>query len=108
MAKSAGDMSLAQQVPLLLTRAARRPILNRMVKYSEAELDGIFAALADPTRRKVLESLSQSEQPISELAAGHEMSLPGFMKHLQVLEDSGLIEREKEGRVVSCTLTARP
>ncbi|HEY3075805.1 MAG TPA: metalloregulator ArsR/SmtB family transcription factor [Burkholderiales bacterium] len=79
-----------------------------MVKYSEAELDGIFAALADRTRRKVMESLRKSAQPVSELAAGHEMSLPGFMKHLQVLEDCGLIEREKEGRVVSCTLTARP
>ena len=50
----------------------------------------MLSALADPTRRKVLASLSRSEQPVSELAAGHEMSLPGFMKHLQVLEDCGL------------------
>ena len=43
---------------------------------------------------------------MSELAAPHDMSLPGFMKHLRVLEDAGLIARSKEGRVVSCELSA--
>jgi DNA-binding transcriptional ArsR family regulator len=80
-----------------------------MVKYSDAELDAVFAALADPTRRGILESLSSDgELAVSELAAPHEMSLPGFMKHLRVLEDAGLIARSKEGRVVSCELDAAP
>src|SRR5687767_4296312 len=80
-----------------------------MVKYSDDALDSVFAALADPTRRAVLNSLAGSGgQAVSELAAPHGMSLPGFMKHLQVLEEAGLIERSKEGRVVSCELDAAP
>jgi DNA-binding transcriptional ArsR family regulator len=79
-----------------------------MVKYADDELDAIFAALADSTRRGILESLSAGELAVSELAAPHEMSLPGFMKHLRVLEDAGLVTRTKEGRVVSCALQARP
>lgn len=79
-----------------------------MVKYEDPALDRIFSALADPTRRGVLESLSGGELAVSELAAPSGMSLPGFMKHLRVLEDAGLISREKEGRVVSCELSAAP
>jgi DNA-binding transcriptional ArsR family regulator len=83
-------------------------ILNHMVNYSDGALDAVFAALADPTRRGILESLSGGDAPVSELAAPHDMSLPGFMKHLRVLEDAGLIARSKEGRVVSCELSAAP
>ena len=79
-----------------------------MVKYKHEALDAVFAALADPTRRGILESLSGGEQAVSELAAPHDMSLPGFLKHLRVLEASGLISRSKEGRVVSCELSAAP
>jgi DNA-binding transcriptional ArsR family regulator len=79
-----------------------------MVKYSDDELDTLFAALADRTRRHVLESLAGGERRVTELAAEHDMSLPGFMKHLRVLEAAGLIGREKEGRVVSCELSAAP
>ena len=79
-----------------------------MVKYADDELSEVFAALADPTRRAVLESLAGGTQGVSELAAPHGMSLPGFMKHLRVLEDAGLIARTKEGRVVSCELEAAP
>src|SRR6185503_6326338 len=79
-----------------------------MVKYEDATLDRVFSALADPTRRGVLDSLSGGSLGVSELAAPHGMSLPGFMKHLRVLEDAGLIAREKEGRVVSCELSAAP
>ncbi|MEO8163978.1 MAG: metalloregulator ArsR/SmtB family transcription factor [Betaproteobacteria bacterium] len=77
-----------------------------MVKYSDGSLDAVFAALADPTRRGILESLDAGSRPVSELAAPHGMSLPGFMKHLRVLEDAGLITRFKEGRVVNCSLAA--
>jgi DNA-binding transcriptional ArsR family regulator len=83
-----------------------------MVKYAAAQddpvLDRVFAALADPTRRGVLDALAGGSLGVSELAAPHGMSLPGFMKHLRVLEDAGLIAREKEGRVVSCELSAAP
>ena len=79
-----------------------------MVKYADEQLDSVFAALADSTRRGILESLSGGDLAVSELAAPHDMSLPGFMKHLRVLEDAGLVSRTKEGRVVSCTLSAAP
>jgi DNA-binding transcriptional ArsR family regulator len=79
-----------------------------MVKYEDEQLDAVFAALADRTRRKVLQSLDGGSKGVTELAAPHGMSLPGFIKHLKVLEDAGLIARSKEGRVVSCTLDAEP
>src|SRR3954469_17522293 len=79
-----------------------------MVKYSDEVLDSLFGALSDRTRRQVLQELESGERGVSELAAEHEMSLPGFMKHLRVLEDAGLIARTKEGRVVSCELDAEP
>jgi DNA-binding transcriptional ArsR family regulator len=79
-----------------------------MVKYADDQLDDIFAALSDRTRRKVLASLDEGSRPVTELASVHDMSLPGFMKHLRVLEDAGLLERTKEGRVVRCTLQPEP
>src|SRR5258706_6340011 len=79
-----------------------------MVKYEEPVLDRVFAELADPRRGGVLERLSGGSRAVSELAAPHGMSLPGFMKHLRVLQEAGLIAREKEGRVVSCELSAAP
>jgi DNA-binding transcriptional ArsR family regulator len=79
-----------------------------MVQYQDEVLDRVFSALSDPTRRHVLESLGQGSLAVSELAAPHGMSLPGFMKHLRVLEEAGLIARNKEGRVVSCELSAAP
>src|SRR6266853_1229742 len=82
------------------------------VKDSETEerkLDALFAALADSTRRGILETLSHGgDLAVSELAAPHDMSLPGFMKHLRVLENARLISRTKEGRVVNCELSAAP
>ena len=83
-------------------------ILNHMVKYKGPQLDAVFAALADSTRRGILESLSGGESGGERAGGAHDMSLPGFMKHLRVLEDAGLVERTKEGRVVSCELSAAP
>jgi len=79
-----------------------------MVKYSDKPLDAVFAALADPTRRQVVALLAGGSRPVTELSQPFPMSLPGFMKHLRILEDAGLIKREKEGRVVSCTLSSDP
>src|SRR5438105_8557035 len=78
--------------------------LNRMVNYSTGRLDTVFGALADPTRRAVLARLKRGERSIGELAEPFAMSLPGFIKHLSILEDAGLIVRSKSGRVVSCQL----
>jgi DNA-binding transcriptional ArsR family regulator len=71
-------------------------------------LDKVFWALSDGTRRDVLRQLGQGGATVTELAAPHGMSLPGFMKHLRVLEDAGLVTRLKEGRVVRCELAAEP
>ena len=79
-----------------------------MVKYNDAALDRVFAALADPTRRGILAALAAGSGPVSELAQPFGMSLPGFVKHLRVLEDAGLVAREKTGRVVTCELSAAP
>jgi len=63
------------------------------------QLDDVFQALADPTRRAVLERLSRGAAPVSELAQPFAMALPSFTQHLNVLEDSGLVTSQKAGRV---------
>lgn len=85
---------------------ARRTIVNHMVNYSA--LDTTFAALADPTRRAILASLTAGERSVSELAEPHEMSLPAVMKHLHVLEHAGLVWQKKTGRVRRCSLSFEP
>jgi DNA-binding transcriptional ArsR family regulator len=74
----------------------------------EQVLDRVFAALADATRREVVQRLMRGPATVTELAQPHGMSLPGFMKHLRVLEEAGLVSRSKEGRVVSCEFAAEP
>jgi DNA-binding transcriptional ArsR family regulator len=69
-----------------------------MVKHSPVSLDATFAALADPTRRRILESLSQQERRVKELAEPFAMSLPAVSKHLRVLESAGLLKRRRMGR----------
>jgi DNA-binding transcriptional ArsR family regulator len=74
-----------------------------------AKLDAVFAALSDSTRRAVLETLGQGgAHTVTELAQPHGMSLTGFMKHLRVLENAGLVSRTKEGRIVRCELSPLP
>ena len=91
-----------------LTNAHSSQILNHMVNNNSSPLDLVFAALSDATRRGVLVQLEGGAATVTELAQPHDMSLPGFMKHLAVLEAAGLIARSKEGRVVSCELDAAP
>ncbi len=69
-----------------------------MVQYSVA-LDRSFAALSDPTRRAILMRLGRAEASLGELSLGAEMTLTGLKKHVQVLEDAGLVTSEKRGRV---------
>jgi DNA-binding transcriptional ArsR family regulator len=74
-----------------------------MANYQPA-LDVIFHALADPTRRAVVQRLARGDASVSELASRFDMALPSFMKHIGVLEMSGLIGSKKVGRVRTCTL----
>jgi DNA-binding transcriptional ArsR family regulator len=75
-----------------------------MVIYQEATLDRLFGALANSTRRAILDRLTRTEQSVLELAGLFEMSQPAVTKHLNVLERAGLITRRKEGRYRYCTL----
>jgi DNA-binding transcriptional ArsR family regulator len=77
-----------------------------MVQYS-SDLDSVFTAVADSTRRGILERLGRREASISELAEQFEMTLTGLKKHVQILEDAGLVRTQKIGRVRTCTLGKR-
>ena len=68
------------------------------------ELDAVLRALADPTRRAVVERLTRSPAVVSELAAPFAMALPSLMQHLRVLEEAGVVTSEKHGRVRTVTL----
>jgi len=74
-----------------------------MAQYLD-ELDRTFHALSDPTRRAVLVRLGHGPATISELATPFDMTLPSFMKHIHLLEDSGWIRTKKLGRVRTCTI----
>jgi DNA-binding transcriptional ArsR family regulator len=78
-----------------------------MVQYQSARLDAAFAALADATRRGVLERLGRADASITDLAEKFDMSLTGMKKHVGVLEDAGLVVTEKVGRVRTCKLGPR-
>jgi DNA-binding transcriptional ArsR family regulator len=74
-----------------------------MVEY-DSRTDTVFRALADPTRRAIVERLAQGESTVGELAAPFAMSLAGASKHLGVLEEAGLVVRKKQGRERICSL----
>ena len=82
-------------------------IVNQMVKYSPS-LNRTFAALADPTRRRILADLARGEQCVTRLARPYAMSLPAISKHLRVLEKAGLLRRRRYGRVHEMQLEAKP
>jgi DNA-binding transcriptional ArsR family regulator len=71
-------------------------------------LSRVFHALADPTRRSVLERLSRGSAAVGELAEPFDMALPSFMQHLDVLEEGGLVSSRKEGRVRTYRMAAKP
>lgn len=77
-----------------------------MAQYLQ-QLDGVFHALADPTRREVLSRLGGGPASVSELAEPFEMALPSFMKHIHYLESTGWISTHKSGRVRTCVLERR-
>ena len=80
----------------------RSEILNSMVQYSR--IDRAFSALADPTRRVVVERLGAGSASISELAEPFGISLTGMKKHIRLLEEAELVKTEKVGRVRTCML----
>jgi DNA-binding transcriptional ArsR family regulator len=77
-----------------------------MVQY-HTSLDTAFAALADPTRRGILEQLGRGEASVSDLAGRFDMTLTGLKKHLGILEQSGLVTTRKVGRIRQCRLGTR-
>ena len=71
-------------------------------------LSSTFAALADPTRRAILERLADGDATVGELAEPFAMTLPAISKHLSVLERAGLIAKDREGQRRNCRITASP
>jgi DNA-binding transcriptional ArsR family regulator len=79
-----------------------------MVQYTPDELNAVFSALANPTRRAIVVRLAAGDASVSELAEPFGVSLPAMAKHLRVLERAGLLDQHKEGRVRHCRLRAAP
>ncbi|MHB2266705.1 ArsR/SmtB family transcription factor [Aliihoeflea sp. PC F10.4] len=75
-----------------------------MVQHQHAHLDTVFHALADTTRRAMVERLASGPHTIGDLAAPFDMSLAGASKHIRVLEGAGLVRREVQGRTHKCSL----
>src|SRR3984893_3776263 len=79
-----------------------------MVKCSPATLNRTFAALADPTRRRILAQLAQGDRCVTRLARPYAMSLPAISNHLRGLEKAGLLRRRRYGRIHEMQLEAKP
>lgn len=79
-----------------------------MVELEEAQLNAVFHALGDPTRRRMLHRLAQGEQTVGQLAEPFDMSLAAASKHIKMLEGAGLLRREVQGRTHRCRLDATP
>jgi DNA-binding transcriptional ArsR family regulator len=79
-----------------------------MVEYQAAELDTVFHALGDATRRRMLSRLAEGEQTVTQLAQPYAISLAAASKHIKSLESAGLIRREVRGRTHICRLEAKP
>ncbi|MEL7261637.1 MAG: metalloregulator ArsR/SmtB family transcription factor [Pseudomonadota bacterium] len=77
-----------------------------MANNQHDPLTPLFTALADPTRRAVIDALLDGPLPVSALAEPHDMALPSFLKHVDKLEAAGVITTRKEGRVRTCQLCA--
>jgi len=101
--------SIGRLTPIPRRRQTRQGRPARAAgKGRTALLNATFAALADPTRRAILEHLTAGDIAVTELARPFRMSLPAVSKHLRVLEEAGLISRDRDGRVHRMRLIARP
>ena len=74
---------------------------------NQSALDRVFQALADPTRRTIVERLSRGEASVTQIAEPLDMSLPAVLQHLQLLEASGIVESHKSGRVRTCRINQK-
>jgi len=81
---------------------------SRRAGAAEGQLNQVFQALADPTRRAVIAQLSRSSASMSELARPFRMALPSFAQHLAVLEKCGVVQSRKDGRVRRYRLVPQP
>lgn len=79
-----------------------------MVEFETPQLDSVFHALGDPTRRRMLRELANEERTVSQLAKPFSMSLAAASKHIKALEAAGLIQREVRGRTHLCRLNPGP
>jgi len=86
----------------------RAPIFNHMVELSAPQLDTVFHALGDATRRRMLSELAQGERTVGQLAEPFAISLAAASKHIKTLEGAGLIAREVRGRTHICRLDPGP
>jgi DNA-binding transcriptional ArsR family regulator len=77
---------------------------NSTLERQDDRLDAAFAALADPTRRAIVDRLARGEATVLELASPFDVSLPAISRHLKVLEQAGLISRSRRGRERPCNL----
>ncbi len=78
------------------------------MRQVRSDLDGVFTALADPTRRAILARLSLGDAYVTELTEPYDMSFASVSRHIQVLEKAGLAHRIKEGRKIRCRFNAAP
>ena len=83
-------------------------IFNHMVELQTPQLDSVFHALGDPTRRQMLRDLARGERTVSQLAEPFAISLAAASKHIKALENAGLIRREVRGRTHVCRLDPGP
>ena len=95
---------------LIFNKAVEYPIDRgaKLVRQSKSDLDDIFAALADPTRRAILARLAQGDAYVTELAEPHDMSFAAVSRHVHVLASAGLMSRVKEGRKIRCRFNTAP
>ncbi len=83
--------------------------MNQMVHYSKQQkLDLVLGAIADPTRRAIIDRLARGSARVSDIASGFPISLTGFIKHVRILESCGLVSRRKSGRENTLELTPGP
>jgi len=94
---------LSEDLTILAEPAIVRPVLNQSTPIDQG-IDHLLHALADPTRRRIVERLGVGPASVTTLAAPLPMSLPAVVQHLAVLERSGLVASEKVGRVRTCRL----
>ena len=102
--RSFGTRNAASSLFNLSVKRAFAPVPGALWKGMTQDLDQVFAALADPTRRAILAMLLEDDMAVTDVAEPFEMSLVGISKHLGVLTAAGLISQEKRGRVKWCKL----